>query len=173
MGRPPLPPEKRKPRLSGAQRRKLAYEREEREYGAKQPRRAQAHAQEGDNGAATFAALGPPPEDVATALSWGRRVQLKALHLAICDPSIPLPAKLRAVKDLSFVLGATHSRSALEERLAAVEATLGESHGHGAVEVKPTVGTSRPPTARGGSRGRGPVPVEPPPPDHNPPRGAA
>jgi hypothetical protein len=119
-----------------------------------------------DNGAAAFAQIGPAPlDDPATALSWVRKIQLRALELAVADPELPLAAKLRTVKDLAFTAGASHNRSELEHRLGELELELGlVKQRQPAVEMTPTAGLKRPPTARGGDRARRPRPVETPPP---------
>src|SRR5262245_41929574 len=92
MGRKPLPPEQRKPRLSGAQRRKLKYEQAEREVAAgagrtksaptSPPKQSEESEPEGDGKwAEEFKEAGMPDlENPETDLSYVRKLQLICLR---------------------------------------------------------------------------------------------
>ena len=174
---PAKPPKKRQYK-SGAQKRKERQETIARAVDAMSPRadklgcvvipkddyRRLEVAAEGatDDGSAEFAALGAPPlDDPDTALTWVRKNQLVALHLATTRPlSKELLERIRWVKELGFTTGSTHSKSATEERLKKVEAELaGVKAARGAVMMERAGQIPRPETARGRGRGRGPRPV--------------
>lgn len=142
---------------SGAQYRKLRKEREKAE-------RVEAEQQTGDR-AALIEQIGDIPlDDPETAMVWYRRAQMVLLGELLKDASVPVRELFSAVKQMSEAAGKTSNAAALEGRLLAVESALAGTRAKGAVEVKPTNGLQRPPTARGGSRARRPRPVEGSPP---------
>lgn len=137
----------RKP--SGAEYRKRRKERElaERSHGGTEAGERQTLLQQiGDL----------PLGDPDTAMPWFRRAQIVLLGELLKDPEMSVRELFTAVKQMSEAAGKTGSSAALEARLAAVEAALAGTRAKGAVEVKGTNGLPRPPTARGGSRARGP-----------------
>lgn len=119
-------------------------------------------AGEADDGAGVFAALGPPPlDDPETAMSWVRRYQLTALHVAATKPMTDaLRERIKNIKEICATVGMTQSRSDLEEIASRCETLLEGARPRGAVNMQPTTGLTRPPTARGGKRGPKPLPPE-------------
>lgn len=105
------------------------------------------------DGAQAFAELGAPPvENPDLGLLWVRRAQLVGLGLALTRPLHDgLTTRLKWLQQLAAVTGMTHSRAALEHRLAGVEDALDQTsqRQRSAVAMKPTAGVMRSPNARG------------------------
>ena len=151
--------------LSGAQKRKRKLE-AERQAAAKKAAalgvpivRPSAYAPQ--DGSDEFDQLGPPPLDnPEVALTWVRRYQLTALHVAATKPlTDSLRERLRFVKDFGATIGMTQNRSDLEELAERLEGSLAAIAPTGPVQMRPASANARPETSRGGSRSRGPRPV--------------
>ena len=158
-GRPPLPPGERKPELSGAEKKKRRNAADVGSHLAAlkalgwkpQP----TTAEESEDGAAEFAALGPPPlDDPETALAWVRRYQLTAMHLAASRPhGDALLSRLKLIDKFATGIGMTQNRVGLEELADRLEDSLSRARPAGAVTVQPTSERPRPPGSRGQTRG--------------------
>lgn len=117
-----------------------------------------------DDGLSEFDKLGPPPLDnPETALAWVRRYQLTALHVAATKPlSDALEKRLRYVREFGATIGMTQNRADLEELAEKLETSLATARQTVTTLQRPVTGGDRPPTSRGGARGRGPRPVDEP-----------
>ena len=164
-GRPPLPPEKRKPRLSGSQRKHAA----EAQHGAavtevKERARAVGVPLAGEwTGVDEFVAVGPPPLDnPETGLAWCRKILMVATHLGTTAPEFTLKERIRNARELTAVVGMTHPRARIESDLAKIKGNAKRRRDVG-LEAVNDGGLARPATARGdrGNRGAGALPRPP------------
>lgn len=172
MGRRPLPPDQRKPKLSGAQRRKQQYEREEaaaKAAGTKKvgkraaPQRDPASPtptddnDDGDEWAEEFEEAGQIDlNNPDTDLDYVRKLQLIVLRqmAMTAHPSKAQQDTWRRIREMSAVVGMTSNRAKLEADLRALKKTLAHYQEQGgALKFAKGDELKRPPTARGRKRG--------------------
>ena len=113
-----------------------------------------------DPSAEVFAKLGEPPlDEPELGMAWARRAQMTAvwamMSLELTDE---LRERVRWVKDFCATMGMTQNRAELEQIADRLEGSLANARGTAAIDMRPVEG-SRPPTSRGGGRGRGPLPI--------------
>jgi hypothetical protein len=65
--------------------------------------------------------LGPPPLNAVGGVSWANRAAQILLHLVLTDEHMPLGDRLRHGRELIGVVGLTHAKALVDERLAALE----------------------------------------------------
>lgn len=106
-----------------------------------------------------FAEIGPPPLDSPeNALSWVRRYQLTAMHVAATQPlDEMLETRLKYIKDFGATVGMTQNRTSLEESAERLEGLLDAARPTGAKNTGATESAPRAPTGRGGPKGPRPV----------------
>jgi hypothetical protein len=181
MGRKALPPDQRKPRLSGAQRRRREHEREEK--AARATARAKARGggrgnaesdtapaplDEDDSWAQEFEEAGEP--DLAnpdTDLDYVRKLQLIVMRqmATTARPSKPQQDAWRRIREMSAVVGMTANRAKLEAEVRSLKKMLSQyQQMGGAIKLEKGSDVPRSPTARGRRRGPRLLPPEQPPP---------
>lgn len=183
MGRLPLPPDQRKPKLSGAQRRKQQYEREEAADKAARAGKAKAsptkrtavaaqvapspsEESEEDDGddlwAQEFSKAGKPDFDNPdTDLAYVRKLQLIVLRQMATTARPPKPQQdaWRRIREMSAVVGMTSNRAKLEADVRDLKKKLARFKDKAtALQTEPSGNVPRPPTARGRKRGPRPLP---------------
>jgi hypothetical protein len=129
-----------------------------------------------------FEAVGMPDlEQPEGGLDYVRKLQLVALRQRVTThrPDPEQVATWRGIADAARAIGLTQNRTALEQLAAEVKRALSRTGEQtGAVRRRAAHGFTRPPTARGGGRTRGPRPVprdgpgpDPGPDERDPPDG--
>lgn len=170
MGRKPLPPEQRKPRLSGAQRRKQRMEREEAKAAVPPapspaeellPPAAVAHW------AKEFTEAGRPDlENPDTDLAYVRKLQLICLRQMATTAQPPKEQQdaWRRIREMSAVVGMTSNRAKLEAEVRSLKKAMAHYQQQGgAMKLEKGSDVPRPSTARGRRRGPRLLPTDEPP----------
>ena len=162
MGRPPLPPEKRKPRLSGAGYKKQRIEKHSADVLAvREQAKAAGVPLPGDDEAerctAEFAALTEeyPPGSagfIAAAHELATRQMLRSSRVTPEE-------KWKLLDKMTGTHGLMQNRAELEELAGHLEEIVAGSKGKGAVNTQETHALTRHPASRGGSRTGRPEPV--------------
>jgi len=119
----------RKKPLSGAAKRRRAFEKSEAAAAGSKPSSIAAlpGALTGPPGALeidAYLAIGPPPADAIARVEWGARMLAAALYSAACDPELDSGARRRSIGDLGGKLGMTAVKALYEKRFLKLEAAL-------------------------------------------------
>lgn len=128
-GRKPLPPEQRKPKLSGAQRAALAKAAQIADLlaqlaklGWRPPLAGPARVV--DSAVSPYEKLGPPPTSPVGVISWANQAGALLLHEILTDPNLSAHDRRKMAGDMIQKIGMTHSKAVTDKKLAELQRRL-------------------------------------------------